>query len=100
MNDEALADAVAADVDAAPVPPHDRALVEYARQLTVLPAGDSAARIRALRVAGFADAAILTATEVVGYFNFITRMAQALGVELEPHLEVPGTPSLVAQSAG
>lgn len=98
MKDESLADAVAADVDVAPVPPQDRALVDYARQLTVHPAGDNAARVHALRVAGFSDAAILTATEVVGYFNFVTRMAHALGVELEPQPEVPESPAPVMPS--
>jgi len=78
---------VARDATEAWVTPQDRALVEYARQLTLLPAGDSTARIRALRDAGFVDPAILAATEVVGYFNFVTRLAHGLGVELEPQSE-------------
>ncbi len=37
----------------------------------------------ALRAAGFDDEGILRATEVVGYFNFVNRLAEALAVELE-----------------
>jgi alkylhydroperoxidase family enzyme len=57
--------------------------VEYARALTLHPAEDGAPRIAALRAAGWGDAAILAATEIIGYFNFVTRMAHGLGVELE-----------------
>jgi len=36
-----------------------------------------------LRAAGFDDAAILRATEITAYFNFVNRLADGLGVELE-----------------
>lgn len=39
--------------------------------------------IQALRDAGFADEAIVHITEIVSYFNFVNRMALALGAELE-----------------
>lgn len=37
----------------------------------------------ALREAGFDDAAILAATQICGYFNYVNRLAEGLGVELE-----------------
>ncbi len=40
--------------------------------------------VDALRAAGFDDVAIHDATQIVGYFNYINRVAEALGVELEP----------------
>jgi alkylhydroperoxidase family enzyme len=43
----------------------------------------STPRLEQLRAAGFDDAAILRATEIVGYFNFVNRLANGLGVELE-----------------
>ncbi len=49
--------------------------------------------VHALRTAGFSDQAILDAVQVVGYFNYINRVADALGVELEPSVrawEEPG----------
>jgi alkylhydroperoxidase family enzyme len=39
--------------------------------------------IDVLRTAGFSDEAILDATCVAAYFNYINRMSDALGVELE-----------------
>ena len=40
--------------------------------------------VDALRAAGFDDVAIHDATQIVGYFNYINRVAEALGVEAEP----------------
>ena len=40
------------------------------------------ADIDVLRLAGFRDEAIVDAVGIIGFFNFITRVADALGVEL------------------
>jgi alkylhydroperoxidase family enzyme len=61
----------------------DRALAEYAETLTRDPAGAAAPRLAALRAAGWDDEAILRATEIIGYFNFVNRLADGLAVELE-----------------
>jgi alkylhydroperoxidase family enzyme len=37
-----------------------------------------------LRRAGFGDAAIHDAVQVIAYFNYINRVADALGVDPEP----------------
>ncbi len=37
-----------------------------------------------LRENGIADEGIHTAATIVGYFNLVNRIAQGLGVELEP----------------
>ena len=57
--------------------------MNYADSLTREPAADSAPRVAALRAAGFDDESILSATEIVAYFNFVNRLAHGLGVELE-----------------
>ncbi len=41
------------------------------------------ADIEALRAAGLDDAAIHDATQIIGFFNYINRVADALGVEPE-----------------
>ena len=41
----------------------------------------------ALREVGWTDAQILTATKVVGFFNYYVRLVEALGVEPEPEME-------------
>ena len=42
-----------------------------------------------LRDHGFTDAQITVATQVIGYFNYITRVAQGLGVDHETWMETP-----------
>jgi uncharacterized protein YciW len=40
--------------------------------------------IDALRQAGFSDRDIVDANQVASYFNYVNRVADGLGVELEP----------------
>lgn len=49
--------------------------------------------VAGLRAAGLDDRAIHDATQVVAYFNYINRVADALDVELEPEMRPRGTPS-------
>lgn len=46
--------------------------------------------VDALRAAGFSDPAIHDASQVVSYFNYINRIADALGVELEEFVRAWG----------
>ena len=61
----------------------DRALCAYAEKLTLKPAESGEADIRDLRATGLDDVAIHDATQVIGFFNYINRVADALGVERE-----------------
>ena len=63
--------------------PRERALVAYADILTLKPQGVRAEHIAALRDAGCDDRTIHDACAIVGYFAFVNRMADGLGVELE-----------------
>lgn len=86
--------AVARDWRDAELTPPDRALCEFAAKLTHIQQEMSPADLGRLRAQGFDDTAIHDATQVVAYFNYITRIADALGVELEdfikPWGEEPG----------
>ena len=62
----------------------DRALLAYAVKLTLSPAGVTRADIDLLRSEGFDDRAIHDACQVVAYFAYVNRVADGLGVELEP----------------
>jgi uncharacterized peroxidase-related enzyme len=77
---------VAADWPSAPLSPTDRALAAYADKLTRAPATMTAADVEALRRHGLTDRAIHDATQVVSYFNYINRVADALGIDPEPGL--------------
>lgn len=63
-------------------------LLAYAERLTLEPASVGAEDIERMRAAGLDDEAVLHACEVVSYFNYVNRMADGLGVQLEedwPH---------------
>ena len=62
----------------------DRAMLDYAAKLTRAPWSMERADVEALRAVGFPDAAILDINQVTGYFAFVNRLADGLGVELEP----------------
>ena len=52
--------------------------------LTHKPAAVGEADVTRLRGEGWSDAAIHDAIQVVSYFNYINRIAEAVGVENEP----------------
>jgi len=63
--------------------PRQRALCSFAQKLTETPARMTPEDLRELRSAGLDDGAIVDAVHVVGYFNHINRVADALGVDPE-----------------
>ena len=56
-------------------------------QVTREPLSATAESINALRAAGWADEEILTATHIIGFFNYYARLADALGVEPEDFMK-------------
>lgn len=61
----------------------DRAMCEYVEKLTLKPWEMVEADVIALRDAGFSDSAILDINQVAGYYAYVNRLADGLGVELE-----------------
>jgi uncharacterized peroxidase-related enzyme len=80
---EALVAALAADYRSAPIAEADRALLDYAAKLTRTPGAMAAEDTERLRAAGLDDRAIHDLCAIVGYFAFVNRIADGLGVELE-----------------
>ena len=89
MADDALVAALELDWRTAPVSETDRAMLAYATRLTTEPWSITAQDVEALRQAGFSDAAILDICQITGYFAFVNRLADGLGVELEPYHRNP-----------
>jgi hypothetical protein len=56
----------------------------FALKLTKRPSAMEPADLERLRDVGLSDVDILDVVEVVGYFNYINRVANALGVDPEP----------------
>ena len=81
--DEKLVEQLIADFRRARIDEAERAMLEYAAKLTQEPWSVTDADIIALRETGFTDAAILDINQVAGYYAFVNRLADGLGVELE-----------------
>jgi len=60
----------------------DAAMLEYAEKVTLHPSQVNEKDVERLRQVGWSDRDILDIAAVTSYRNFITRMADALGVEL------------------
>jgi alkylhydroperoxidase family enzyme len=58
-------------------------MLRYAVKLTKTPWKMQAQDVEKLRRSGFSDAAILDINQIAGYYNFVNRLADGLGVELE-----------------
>ena len=70
--------------DALPLAPAERAIVRFATTLTLTPWEHSRDHIATLRDAGWSDRAIHDVTHVVACFNYMNRLADGLGVEMDP----------------
>ena len=87
LTDEAEADRfvhqIASNWVEASLSPADEALCSYAQKLTTDPTSMVEEDIETLRAQGFDDRAIHDATQVISYFNYINRIADALDVDTE-----------------
>lgn len=63
----------------------DVAILSYAKCLTISPANIEHRIVDQLKNYGFSDESLLLINLTVSYFNFVNRLAQGLGVELEDY---------------
>ena len=56
------------------------ALLRYAEKLTLHPGSTVEADVEALRVQGIDDGEVLEANQIIGYFNYVNRCLNGLGV--------------------
>jgi uncharacterized peroxidase-related enzyme len=78
--DEELVEAIQTDYKTAPIDDRDRAMLDFVVKLT-----KDATRVHkedheSLRAVGFDDKGILQITLIAAWFNYINRVADALGV--------------------
>lgn len=65
------------------------ALLDWAARLTRDPSALRREDVGALREVGWTDREILDAAQIAAYFNYINRLADGLGVDLEPEMPPP-----------
>jgi alkylhydroperoxidase family enzyme len=75
-----LVEALQADYTTAPITEAERVMVDYVVQLTKDATRISPEYHHRLRAVGFNDQAILQITLIASWFNYINRVADALGV--------------------
>jgi uncharacterized peroxidase-related enzyme len=78
--DDAFATAIRRDFRTVPLDEADRAMLEYAEQITRDATAVTDAHHARLRAAGFDDRGILQITLIAAWFNYINRVADALAV--------------------
>jgi uncharacterized peroxidase-related enzyme len=78
--DEKLVEALRRDFRSAPITEPERVMLDYVVQLTIDATKITRHDHEKLRAAGWDDRAILQITLIAAWFNYINRVADALGV--------------------
>ena len=78
--DEGLVEALQKDHTTAPITEQDRVMLDYVVQLTKDATKVTKQHHERLRAVGFDDTAISQITLIASWFNYINRVADALGV--------------------
>jgi uncharacterized peroxidase-related enzyme len=81
--DKGLVEALEKDYTTAAITPAERVMLDYAVKLTKDATKVWKNDIEGLRLAGFDDQGILQITLIASWFNYINRVADALGVGRE-----------------
>jgi uncharacterized peroxidase-related enzyme len=81
--------AIKTDYTKAPLTEVDRALCDHAVKLTRTPQAVTRADVERLRAQGLSDGAIHDATQVIAFFNYINRVADGLGIDVEAGMPSP-----------
>ena len=81
--DRELVEALEKDYATAPITPQERVMVDYVVKLTKDATKVWKDDIEGLRAVGFDDRGILQITLIASWFNYINRVADALGVGRE-----------------
>ena len=83
-DDSEFASHVMHDYTKADLDPQTRGMLDYATKLTRDPTSMQKSDVEALRALGLSDEQILSVVLITCQFNFMTRLADGLGVEVPP----------------
>ena len=77
---------VQTDFRTADLDPQTYALLEFAEKVSLTPYQVVDEDLEQLRQAGLTDEDIFLATHIIGIFNYLVRLADVFGLELEPEV--------------
>lgn len=81
--DDALKDQLVSDYQTADISEQDKLILQYAEKITRNASSINQEYIDSLKKAGYDDKAIHDIAQVASYFNYVNRIADSLGVEME-----------------
>ena len=84
LKDDALLERIESDWVTAGLDDRRSAMLQFAETLTRTPGAMKPEDIEALRSAGFSDRDVLDIVEVIAYYAYANRIADGLGITLEP----------------
>jgi alkylhydroperoxidase family enzyme len=87
------------NLDAAPVTPAERLLLEFVGTLTRHAYKITDAQVQGLREVGWSDEQIAEAVYDGALFNLFVRLADAFDIEIAPEWDAEGAPAVLAQAA-
>jgi uncharacterized peroxidase-related enzyme len=82
------------DIDSSPISAKMKSVLRYARKLTQKPDGLTQADANAIFAAGWSDNALYYTVAVTALFNFMNRLVEGMGIELEPSYVKPASERL------
>jgi uncharacterized peroxidase-related enzyme len=82
------------DIDTAAMDPKMRPVLRYARKLTQQPSSVTQADANAIFAAGWGEAALYYTVAVTALFNFMNRLVEGMGIELDPSYAKPASERL------
>ena len=84
--DAELAEQIKQDYRKSKLEGQHRALCAWAEKLTLTPAACTREDVEGLKEAGWSEEQIVSAAQIIGYFNHLNRLADGLGIDLEPEM--------------
>ncbi len=89
VGSDEMARAIQHDYQTAGLGKEEVALLDYAVKLTTSPSSMTEEDVQCLRSHGFTEEQIVDAVHCIGYFNFINRVLDGLGVDPEAFMRYP-----------
>ncbi|MEZ5993511.1 MAG: hypothetical protein R3E76_14335 [Planctomycetota bacterium] len=89
--DDELVEQVKQDFRSSKLDDRHLALCEWGVKLTLTPVECKRDDVERLKAVGWTEEQVVSAAQIVGYFNHLNRLADGLGIDLEPEMQNNGS---------